>query len=260
MLGIISGIASGLGSILGASSARKAAKTQADAANRATAQEQAQYQQNRQDMAPWRQAGGASLGQLSDLLGLNTAPGGMGPTQRGPEFGALNKRFSLADFQAEPGYQFRMTEGLKGVNASAAARGGALSGGALKAIQQYGQDVASNEYGNAYSRYNADQDRRYNRLASLAGLGQTATTETGRQGLATAQSTSGNMIGAGNARASGYVGQANAITGGIDSLSSLYASGAFNRPTFQTGGGYGSVSGGYAPGANNPSAYIPPVD
>jgi hypothetical protein len=105
----------------------------------------------------------------------------------------------------DPSYQFRLGEGMKALDRQAAARGGLISGGALKAAQRYGQEFASNEFGNAY-----------NRLASMAGLGQTAT---GAMGGAAGQfgANAGNlMTGAGAARASGYVGGANALTGGLN--------------------------------------------
>jgi hypothetical protein len=104
----------------------------------------------------------------------------------------------------DPSYKFRLGEGMKALERSAAARGGLISGGALKAAQRYGQEFASNEFGNAY-----------NRLASMAGIGQTAT---GAMSGAAGQfgANAGNlMTGAGAARASGYVGGANALTSGL---------------------------------------------
>lgn len=88
--------------------------------------------------------------------------------------GSLMRSFSMEDYQADPGYGFRLSEGLKAIQNSAAARGGLLSGAALKGISRYGQDLASNEYQNAYNRYQANQANQYNRLANIAGLGQTA--------------------------------------------------------------------------------------
>ena len=137
-----------------------------------------------------------------------------------PEFGSFNRAFGLADFQRDPGYDFRQQEGQRGVEASAAARGGILSGAALKAITRYNQDFASNEYGNAYGRYNNDQTTRFNRLSSLAGTGQTATS----QGIASGNALTGqlqagvnnitnNNNAIGNARASQYAGIGNAIGG-----------------------------------------------
>jgi hypothetical protein len=104
----------------------------------------------------------------------------------------------------DPSYQFRLGEGMKALERTAAARGGLISGGALKAAQRYGQDVASTEFGNAY-----------NRLAGLAGVGQTATGAMGNAANAYGTNAGNLMTGAGAARASGYVGGANALTSGL---------------------------------------------
>jgi len=152
----------------------------------------------------------------------------------------------------DPGYAFRLKEGQKALDRQAAARGGLISGGALKAAARYGQEMGSQEYGNAYNRaltrynagvnrealgynraltsYNADVNREstgYNRLASMAGVGQTSanTIGTAGQNYATgagniAQNMASNVgeayMGGANARAAGYVGQANAMTGGLN--------------------------------------------
>lgn len=130
-----------------------------------------------------------------------------------PLSGSLLKNFSVADFQADPGYDFRLAEGMRGIENSAAARGGLLSGAALKAAGQYNQNFASNEYQNAYNRFNTNQSNQFNRLASLAGVGQTATNATQQAGQNYANQAGSNLITAGNAaangaqRASGYLGQ-----------------------------------------------------
>jgi hypothetical protein len=154
------------------------------------------------------------------------------------------RNFGAGDFQADPGYAFRLSEGLKGMNATAAARGGLLSGNALRAGQEYGQQLGSQEYQNAFNRYQANraaqeqaygnafnrfQTERINTLAplqSLAGVGQSATQQAQQAAQNYATGASGalgsfgaaqgsNIIGAGNARASGYIGGANALSGGI---------------------------------------------
>jgi hypothetical protein len=213
-----------VGVVSNAVSSNKAAKAQGAAANQASATELEQYHQNREDMAPWRDAGEAALSQLT----AGTAAGGQ-----------FARDFTLADFQRDPGYQFRMGQGTQALERSAAARGGALSGGSLKALSRYGQDYASNEYSNAYNRWNADRDRRFNRLSSLAGIGQTATTQTAAMGQQTASSVADNITSAGNARASGYVGQANAVNGGIGSMQNMY----FMNKLLNNGGGSSSGSG-----------------
>lgn len=195
------------GALIGSNSARKAANTQADAANRATDTAQAQYWQTREDQAPWRAAGESALGQLSGGLGQG---------------GDFNRDFTLADFQRDPGYQFRLDQGLGSVQGSAAARGSLMSGATLKRLSQYGQDYASGEYGKAYDRFNNDRSQRFNRLATVAGIGQTATNNVGTAGANMASQVAGNQLAAGNASAAGTIGQANAINGGLSNLQSLY--------------------------------------
>jgi len=174
-----------------------AADAQESAANRASDMQWRMYEQNRADQAPWREAGVNALGKLTGQLDT------------------LNKPFSMEAFQADPGYGFRLAEGQKALERSAAARGNLLSGGALKGIARYGQDYASNEYSNAYNRYNQDNTNIFNRLAAVSGIGQTASQQIGAQGLATGQGMAQNALAGGQARASGYVGQANAINQGI---------------------------------------------
>lgn len=162
----------------------------------------------------------------------------------GVGLGDLVRPFSMSDYEEDPGYQFRRDEGLRGLEGSAAGRGGLLSGATLKALNKYNSDLASQEYGNAYNRYNADIDRRFNRLSSLAGIGQTATRDVASMGSQTAQNVAQNQIGAGNARASGYVGQANAITGAINNGVTSYQLNKLLTPQ-QTSTSWGT------PGLNN---------
>jgi len=132
-----------------------------------------------------------------------------------PEFGRYARDFSMADFEQDPGYAFRMQEGLKALDRQAAARGGLISGGALKAAQRYGQEAASQEYTNAFNRYQANRANQLQPLQSLMGTGQTAAnTLTGAAGQY-GQGAAEQFVGAGNARASGYMGQANALRGAI---------------------------------------------
>ena len=192
-----------IGGVVASNSASKAANAQRDAANLASQTELEQYYQNREDMQPWREAGQGALGQMT----AGTVPGG-----------DFNRDFTLADFTKDPGYDFRLQQGQRGVEASAAARGGILSGAALKGLTRYNQDYASGEYQNAYNRFNNDRTQRFNRLASLAGVGQTATRDVAQQGAQVASNVGNNIIGAGNAQASSYVGQGNAISGAANTL------------------------------------------
>ena len=136
---------------------------------------------------------------------------------------ALNKLIPLSDyqkfgmdqFQQDPGYAFRMSEGMKGLERSAAARGGLLSGATLKGIQRYGQDLGSQEYQNAFNRYQSERSAQLNPLQSLAGVGQTTANTLGGYGQTYANQANqlgmtnaanqGNLaLGMGNIRASQY--------------------------------------------------------
>ena len=122
----------------------------------------------------------------------------------------------------DPGYQFRLDEGMKGLERSAAARGGLLSGATLKGITRYGQDAASQEFTNAFNRYQAERAGTLNPFQSMAGQGQSTANTLTNMGMNYANQAGEAYMGAGNARASGYVGQANAIGGGIGNISNQY--------------------------------------
>jgi hypothetical protein len=122
----------------------------------------------------------------------------------------------------DPGYQFRLKEGMKALENSASARGNLLSGGTLKGIQRYGQDMASTEYQNAFNRYQAERAGTLNPYQSLAGQGQTTANTIGNLGMNYANQAGEAYQGAANARASGYVGQANALNQGISGISNMY--------------------------------------
>ncbi len=185
--------------VIGGVASNRAANTQAAAANQATQTQWDIYNQNRTDMQPWRDAGANALGQLT----AGISPGGQ-----------FSKPFTW-DPASDPGYQFRMDEGQKAIERSRAARGGLYGGATGKALERYGQDYASNEYTNSFNRYMAQRDQQYNELAGISGTGQTATQQVGQQGVQTGAEIGQNIVGAGNARASGYVGGANAISGGV---------------------------------------------
>jgi hypothetical protein len=118
-------------------------------------------------LAPYLKAGNVSIEQLMSLM----APGG--------EF---NRKFSTADYQEDPGYQFRLQEGQKALERSASARGGVLGGGTLKALSGYSQGMASQEYQNAFERFQSENQARYGRLTGLANIGQTATQQQNQLG------------------------------------------------------------------------------
>jgi hypothetical protein len=162
--------------------------------------------------------------------------------------GKYARDFSMADYQADPGYAFRLGEGMKGLNATAAARGGLISGNALRAATQYGQEMGSQEYQNAYNRYQTNRSNQLNPLQSLMGAGQTATNTMGQAGQNYANQAGEAYIGAGNARASGYVGSANAWSNAIGNATNVYNQNQMINRMFPQGvGGSPSI---FTPSAN----------
>ena len=183
-------------SLIGASASRSAAGAQAAAADRAAEGQERMFERQVELSEPWRKAGETALNKLVPLA-----------TEYTP--------FGMSQFQADPGYGFRMSEGMKALERSAAARGGLLSGATLKGIQRFGQDLGSQEYQNAFNRYQAERQARLAPLQSLAGVGQTTAQQIGEAGMRTAQNVGETLTSGAAARASGYVGGANALTQGL---------------------------------------------
>ena len=223
--------------VLGSSASSNAANAQAAASGDAAA---AQLQGTRESIAaqekafnrqvelqePFREAGMKGQNELMRLLGLSG-------DVNAKDYGTLSKQFTGQDMYKDPGYAFRLNEGIKALDRSAAARGGLLSGNQLRGVTQFGQDYATNEYQNAFNRYQAERQARLNPLQSLAGQAQsTANTLTNAAGnlgsstsaalMAGGNATAENLINAGNARASGYIGSANAISGAIGQGANYY--------------------------------------
>ena len=186
-----------IGGVASYAGASKSASAQRDAANTASQTQLQMYNQTREDQAPWRQAGSAAVGALSNYYGVG--PNG----QVNPNAGAADTKL----IQSMPGYQFNLQQGNQAVQRDLAAKGLLGSGAAGKALTQYGQGYAMN----ASNQY-------LNGLQSLAGLGQTSAQATGAAGMNTANQIGSNQIYAGNAQASGYANQANAVNQGLSGL------------------------------------------
>lgn len=218
------------GSVLGSNA-------QSSATKKGIKEQKRQFDLTRADHMPWIQAGTTAIGQL----GQGTAAGG-----------DFNRDFTAADFQADPGYAFRLREGQRAIESSASARGGVLSGGALKAATEYGQGFASNEFSNAYNRFNNDRTLRFNRLASISGLGQTAANQVGVLGANAATEIGDLYTQGGNATAAGYAGASNALGNGLNSLSNY-----FQQQRLQQGGTVSGTTGqgGGFPGGVKPYAW-----
>lgn len=190
----ILGGASILGGLFGGKGAKKAAKAEVQLGREALALQERQFQQTRADFAPWRAAGGQAIG------------GALAMTQPG------------YDHTTSPGYQFRLDEGMRAVEGSAASKGMLMSGGTLKDLTRFGQGVAADDYN--------DQ---FNRLSTLAGMGSAATSSTAAAGSNYANASSGILQGIGQAKASGYAGQNQAMQGTLGNLIGMYGMGAFGK-------------------------------
>jgi len=142
-----------------------------------------------------------------------------------PEFGKYTRDFGMQDFEQDPGYAFRMSEGLKALDRQAAARGGLISGGALKASQRYGQDLASQEYMNAFNRYQTNRANQLQPLESLMGRSQTAAQLLGTAGQNYASGAGQALQNVGMAKGSAYVGGANAL---LNAIGQYQRAGGFN--------------------------------
>jgi hypothetical protein len=182
-------------SLFGASAAGSAADTQAAAADRAAQLQKEQFDRQVELQAPFREAGVRALPEL--------------------EAASRYTPFGMQQFQQDPGYGFRLSEGQKALDRQAAARGGLISGAALKGAQRFGQEMGSQEYTNAFNRYQTERQARLNPLQSLAGMAQTSTGQLGAAGQAYASGAGEAMGQAAQARASGYMGGANALSQGL---------------------------------------------
>lgn len=179
--------------IIGAGSSiitgNKASKAQKNAAAQQIAEQRRQYDQTRADYAPWRAAGESALARLTNEM----------------------KEGATTAYTKSPSYDFRLSEGVKAAERSAAARGRLGSGATMKAVQRYGEGLASADYGDWW-----------NRNAGLAGVGQQATNATAAAGENMANKVSGAYQAAGNARASAYQSAGNAINQGVSGVLKSY--------------------------------------
>lgn len=225
--------------VIGSQAAKSAASTQAQAARESGNIQREIFERQVELGRPYREAGELALNKLIPLA-----------TQYTP--------FGMQQFQQDPGYSFRMSEGMKALERSAAARGGLLSGGTLKATQRYGQDLASQEYQNAFNRYQAERQAQLNPLQSLAGVGQTTSQQLAGQAGQLGQNLGEAAQAAAAARASGYVGGANALTSALGTGLNYYQ-GQNYLAALQTprGFNYQPGFGGYNYTYQNPAAVGP---
>lgn len=181
---VVGGIASG-----------KAASAQERAAAEGTAAQERMFNRQVELQEPFRQAG------------VNALPELVAASRYEP--------FTMAKFQADPGYAFRLKEGLRAIENSALASGMGQSGATLRGLTRYGQQLGSEEFTNAFNRYQAERAARLNPLQSLTGMGQTTATTLAGQAGTYGQALAENAATRGNIRASGYMNTANALTGAL---------------------------------------------
>ena len=197
---------------MGSKAAKDAAGMQAAGMDRATAAQQAQYEQTREDYAPYRELGYTALKDIEALKPLLTA-------QFGPE---------QFEQYLDPSMDFRRRLGEQTTARALNVGGGFLSGNTLRGLTDYGQNLASTEYANAFNRFQTDRGNIYNTLGNIAGMGMGATNQGAQYGQAAAQNIGTLAVGSAQAQAAGTIGQAQAwqnSLGQVSDLATLYGLG-----------------------------------
>lgn len=186
-----------------AKAAGKAADQQLEATKYASDIQKEMFNETRKDQQPYMQAGSDALKQLMGGMGQN---------------GQFMQTYKGQDIYDDPSYTFRLQQGQDSIQSGAAAQGGLLSGATQKALAGYGQDMASQEFSNAYSRFNADQSNQYNRLSNLVGMGQSAAAGVGNAGMQTGQAMANNAMSGANAQAAGTIAKGNTTSSNFQNL------------------------------------------
>lgn len=243
------GLATGyLGAKAQSDAAQSAADTSANAAQAQIDTQMNMFNQTRADQAPWRALGGKAIEQLQ--------ANAMAP-----------REFGMADYQADPGYGFRLAEGLKAIDRSAAARGGINSGRAMKEAQRYGEGLASQEYQNAFNRFTGQRQNYLNQLNAMAGFGQTANqanaqagmnaaNQAGQYGMTSAANQANAQLAAGNARSSMYSGLSSVLGNALGGqYGNIGSTGSYNGAT--PGNSYGVMANNQAGTGNLYSSWLP---
>lgn len=215
--------------------ANRAANTQAAAGRDAIAEQGREFNINQQNLSPYLAEGQLGLNQLN----IDAGPGG-----------SLSKPFNF-DITQDPGYQFRLDQGLKGVTNSAAASGTNLSGATLKELQEFGQQYASGEFNAAFSRDLATKQNTLSTDMARVGVGTGATNTSVSAGTQVAGSIANTITGIGNATAAGQVGVGNAIGGALGNVGNAFLLSSLmgqNRPNPNAAPATGSALGSDFPG------------
>lgn len=194
-----------VGAGMQAKAAKDAARTQAAAADRAMAQEREMYDIARGDLAPYRETGYTALRDIEGLKPFLTS-------QFGPE---------QFETYLDPSMAFRQKLGTQATERLANVGGGALSGNTMRALQEFGQNLASTEYGNAFNRFQTERGNIYNTLANIAGMGQQSVNTGVQAGQNLAAQQTGLLTGQAAAQAAGQVGAANAYGGAFGNIGNM---------------------------------------
>lgn len=221
-----------IGGAVASRGASKAARAQTQAAEQASDVQRQIFERQAELAEPFRQAGVTSQNELMRLLGI-------GGDATAADYGMLTRGFTPEQLQMDPGYAFRLAEGEKALERMQAARGQYLGGGAIRAGTRYGQEMGSQEYMNAFNRAQAQLGTRLGALGSLYGAGQTATQQVAGQAGQLGANLGNLLMQSGQARASGYLGQANALAQALGQGAmgyGLYRGGYFNPPPAGPGG------------------------
>ena len=288
------------GAIISSNAAGNAAQMQSNAANYGSNLQYSTFQQQMANEQPWLQAGQSALYGPNGLMtpvGTVSSSGSGQPNQstRSNFFGgnpnsnptlgsagqnavpgssqtqyqinpALTQTFTQQDFtnNMDPAYQFDLQQGSQALQRSAAAQGSLMSGGTLKDLTSYAQGQASNEYQNAYSRFMNNQNTQFNRLASIAGIGQTATGQINQAGMNMANNVGNIAMGNANAQGAASIAQGNTWSGALSGIGQGAGNAALgyslmNRPNpylqpQQQPAGYPESTGGYQMNPGNQEA------
>lgn len=227
-------IAIGAGSVIGAYGQMAAAGTQASAMNGATAAQRQMFNTIQQNEQPYMAGGGQALNTILYGEGIGGTADGSGVGQ-----GQFTKGFTPADMTAnmDPAYGFMQQQGANAVRNADTPNEGALSGGALKDLMSFNQNYALNGYQNSFNNWTTNQNNVFNRLSTIAGLGQNAAAGVGNNGSQISGGIASSIAGAGSAAAGGQLGAANAISGGLNSYAGYSMLGSMMHP-----GGASSIS------------------
>lgn len=222
----------------GAQAAREASRQLADAYQRGIDKQGEIYGQSMESLKPWESAG--QTGLQGQLAGLADPSSYYGYRFQGFDPNSVN-------VEQDPGYQFRLQQGQQSIQNSQAARGLQGSGGALKELMNYGQGLASQEYGNAYNRgyqnWQGNQagqmgmaNARAQGLSGLASMGYGATTQGNQLGQNYGSQYALGQQGIGNAQAAGTMGAQNALQGGFQNFMDLAKTVGKGMAAYSTGG------------------------